>query len=349
MSKKPVKTAPEGDVAISSRIRLARNIEAYPFTTRMTKAQSAELLSKVKDAVFDGEEAKNREFSFLELQSMNALDRQFLVEKHLISPEFAEGDISRAAIISKDGKISIMVNEEDHLRLQCIFPGMQTDEAWKLCSDIDAKLERKLEYAFDKNFGYLTCCPTNVGTGIRASVMLHLPALSMTGYIKEILENCSKIGVAVRGAYGENSEASGNMFQISNQVTLGQTEEEIIAGIGNITSQISEQERLLRSELYGQNPLRLEDRIFRSYGVLRNARIISSEESLKLLSDVRLGIIMGFIRGLELEDLNEIMLMIQPAYLQKLSGGQLKPDERDQRRAELVRMKLKDSEQQGME
>ena len=310
MSKKLVKTAPEGDVAISSRIRLARNIEAYPFTTRMTKAQSAELLSKVKDAVFDGEEAKNREFSFLELQSMNALDRQFLVEKHLISPEFAEGDISRAAIISKDGKISIMVNEEDHLRLQCIFPGMQTDEAWKLCSDIDAKLERKLEYAFD---------------------------------------NCSKIGVAVRGAYGENSEASGNMFQISNQVTLGQTEEEIIAGIGNITSQISEQERLLRSELYGQNPLRLEDRIFRSYGVLRNARIISSEESLKLLSDVRLGIIMGFIGGLELEDLNEIMLMIQPAYLQKLSGGQLKPDERDQRRAELVRLKLKDSEQQGME
>lgn len=349
MNKKPLKPAPEGDIAISSRIRLARNLEAYPFTTRMTKAQSAEILGKVKNAVLDADDSGKQGFSFLELQSMNALDRQFLVEKHLISPEFAEGDINRAAIISRDGRISIMVNEEDHLRLQCIFPGMQTEEAWKLCSDLDSKLEQKLDYAFDKSFGYLTCCPTNTGTGIRASVMLHLPALSMTGYIKGILENCSKIGVAVRGAYGENSEATGNMFQISNQVTLGQTEEEIIAGIGSITSQISEQERLLRTELYKQNPLRFEDRIFRSFGILTNARIISSEESLKLLSDVRLGVIMGLIKGLELEELNEIMLMIQPAYLQKLSGGQLKPDERDQRRAELVRMKLKDSVQQGME
>ena len=349
MNKKPVKPAPESDVAISSRIRLARNIENYPFTTRMTKAQSTEILNKVKNAVLGDDGSERQGFSFLELQSMNALDRQFLVEKHLISPEFAEGDISRAAIISKDGRVSIMVNEEDHLRLQCIFPGMQTEAAWKLCGDIDSKLEQKLDYAFDKGFGYLTCCPTNAGTGIRASVMLHLPALSMTGYIKGILENCSKIGVAVRGAYGENSEASGNMFQISNQVTIGQTEEEIIAGIGNITSQISEQERILRAELYKQNPLRFEDRIFRSYGILMNARIISTEESLKLLSDVRLGVIMGLINGLELEDLNEIMLMIQPAYLQKLSGGQLKPDERDQRRADLVRMKLKGSVQQGME
>src|SRR5690606_8871482 len=187
---------------------------------------------------------------------------------------------------------------------------------------------------------YLTCCPTNAGTGIRASVMLHLPALSMTGYIKNILETCSKIGVVVRGAYGENSEASGNMFQVSNQVTLGQTEEEIIAGISNITSQISNQERMLRKELYKQNPQRFEDRVFRSLGLLQNARIMSSEESQKLLSDVRLGVIMGLIRHVDLKKINDLMLMIQPAYLQKLAGAELRPDERDVRRAELLRKNL---------
>jgi protein arginine kinase len=338
-----VNSVPESDVAISSRIRLARNLEAYPFTPRLTRAQGAEILEKVKDAVFNNSDEEVKGLSYLEIQALKAIDKQVLVEKHLISPEFAEGDLNRAAIISNDGRISIMVNEEDHLRLQCIFPGMQMEEAWKLCSRIDTQLEEKLDFAFDKSSGYLTCCPTNTGTGIRASVMLHLPALSMTGYIKGILETCSKIGVAVRGIYGENSEASGNMFQISNQITLGQTEEEIIAGISNITSQIADQERILRAELYKQNPMRFEDKIFRSLGLLLNARIVSTEESLKLLSDVRLGVIMGLMTGMELEDLNEIMLMVQPAYLQKLTGGQLSPDERDQKRAEFLRNKLKES------
>lgn len=333
----------DADIAISSRIRLARNLESYPFTVRMSKMQSTEVLKKVRDAVFSGENAGGLSFSYLDLQSLTPLDKQFLVEKHLISPEFTEGDIYRAVIISKDEKVSIMVNEEDHIRLQCIFPGMQVREAWKLCNRLDSELEEKLDYAFDKSNGYLTCCPTNIGTGMRASIMLHLPALSMSGYIKDILETCSKVGVAVRGAYGENSEASGNMFQVSNQVTLGQTEEEIIAGISNITSQISEQERKIRSEIYKQNPVLFEDKIFRSWGILKNARIISSEESLKLLSDVRLGVISGLISGLELNKLNEMMLMIQPAYLQKFSGGQMSPDQRDQRRAELLRKNLRGS------
>lgn len=340
MKQDGIKSVPEADVAISSRIRLARNLEAYPFTPRLTREQSAEILEKVRDAVFSSNDAEVKSLSYMEIQTLKPLDKQVLVEKHLISPDFAEGDNTRAAIISRDGKISIMVNEEDHLRLQCIFPGMQIEEAWKLCSRIDTQLEEKLDFAFDKSSGYLTCCPTNTGTGIRASVMLHLPALSMTGYIKGILETCSKLGVAVRGIYGENSEASGDMFQISNQVTLGQTEEEIIAGIGNITLQITEQERILRAELYRQNPIRLEDKIFRSLGLVLNARIISTEESLKLLSDIRLGVIMGLMTGMELEELNEMMLMTQPAYLQKLSGGLLSPDERDQRRADLIRKKL---------
>jgi len=340
MSMKPVQSAPEADVAISSRIRLARNLAAFPFTTRMTQAQSAEVSTKVKDALFSGGGIENHELSYIDLQSLAPLDRQFLAEKHLISPEFAQGNINRAVIISKDERISIMVNEEDHLRLQCIFPGMQIREAWELCDKLDRKLEEKLDFAFDKISGYLTCCPTNTGTGIRASVMLHLPALSMTGYIKGILETCSKIGVAVRGAYGENSEASGNLYQISNQVTLGQTEEEIISGIINIISQISEQERILRAELYKQNPLRFEDLVFRSLGTLKNARIISSEESLKLLSDVRMGAVMGLLEGIDPDKLTNLMQMIQPAYLQKISREELRPDMRDQKRAELIRTQL---------
>ena len=331
----------EMDVAISSRVRLARNLKAYPFSTRMTRAQGAEILEKVKKAIFsDNDPGFSGGFTYYGMNTMKPLDRQLLVEKHLISPEFAEGQAERAAIISRDERVSILVNEEDHLRIQCIYPGMQFTEAWRRCDELDTRLDAKLGFAFNKINGYLTCCPTNVGTGIRASVMLHLPALSMTGYIKSILETCSKIGVAVRGAYGENSEASGNMFQISNQVTLGQTEDEIIAGISNITSQISNQERMLRNELYKQNPQRFEDRIFRSLGVLQNARIMSSEESQKLLSDVRLGVIMGLIQHIDLKKINDLMLMIQPAYLQKLAGAELRPEERDQRRAELLRKNL---------
>lgn len=340
MNKKPAQSAPEADVAISSRIRLARNLAAFPFTTKMTLAQSAEVSAKVRDALFSGKGVENRALSYIELQSLAPLDRQLLAEKHLISPEFAQGNIHRAVIISKDERISVMVNEEDHLRLQCIFPGMQIKEAWELCDKLDRKLEEKLDFAFDKISGYLTCCPTNTGTGIRASVMLHLPALSMTGYIKEVLETCSKIGVAVRGAYGENSEASGNLYQISNQVTLGQTEEEIVSGITNIISQISEQERILRAELYKQNPMRFEDIIFRSLGILTNARIISTEESLKLLSDVRLGAVMGLLKDIDPDKLTNMMQTVQPAYLQKLSGGELRPEIRDQKRAELIRTQL---------
>jgi len=345
MIQEPVQPFPESDVAISSRVRLARNLVSYPFSARMTRKQSAEILEKVRDALFSSKDAENMGLSYVDMQSLAPLDRQLLAERHLISPEFVESDNNRAVILSKDEKISIMINEEDHLRIQCIFPGMQIREAWELCNKLDTILENKLDFAFDKSIGYLTCCPTNIGTGMRASVMLHLPALSMTGYIKEILETCSKIGVAVRGAYGENSEASGNMFQISNQVTLGQTEEEIISGISNIISQISEQERILRTELFRQNPVRFEDRIFRSLGILRNARIISTDESLKLLSDVRMGVAMGLVKGIDPDKTDKLMQMIQPAYLQKLSGKELRPDARDQGRAELIRTQLRENTQ----
>ncbi len=334
-----IEKGPESDVVMSSRVRLARNFKDFPFPFRMSKEEGEKVLQKVKDAIFNSSIA-TADFEFKDMQRMNPIDKQVMVEKHLISPNLAVGRVESAAIISGDEKISIMINEEDHLRIQCLFSGMQLDKAWELCNKIDSLLEENIDYSFSEKFGYLTCCPTNVGTGIRASAMLHLPALTMTGYIRGMLEICGKLGIAVRGIYGENSEASGNLFQISNQITLGQSEEEIINNITNIGNQIINQERVLRVELYKQNPFRFEDKIYRSLGILSNARIISSEESFKLISDVRLGVDMGIIKNIDTSKLNEILLKIQPANLQMSFEKPLSPDERDIKRAEMIREKL---------
>jgi len=328
------------DVVVSSRVRLARNLSDFPFPYKMDREQSISVLTKVRDAIFSSNNTMTKNFVFVDIQNLSPLDRQELVEKHLISRDLAESSRDNGAIISKDERISILINEEDHLRIQCLFQGMQLDKAWQLCSKIDELLEEKMDFAFSSSYGYLTCCPTNTGTGIRASAMLHLPALVMTGYIREVLEACSKLGIAVRGIYGEHSEASGNMFQVSNQVTLGQSEDEIVSNIANVVNQIVEQERMLRNELHNQNSYRFEDRVYRSFGLFSNARIMSTEESLKLLSDVRLGVDMGIIKNINIKELNDIMLLIQPASLQKAVGRALSPDERDIKRAELIRSKL---------
>jgi len=341
MADLSIEKAPESDVVISSRVRLARNLKEYPFPLRMNKEQSRNVLGTVKDAIMNSDSGLARNYLFVDIQSLTPIDRQAMVERHLISPNLAESKMDCGVIISRDEKISIMINEEDHLRIQCIYPGMQVSKAWECCNNIDLLLEEKVEFAFSSDYGYLTSCPTNVGTGIRASVMLHLPALAMTGYIKNVLDACGKLGVAVRGLYGEHSEAMGNMFQVSNQVTLGQSEEEIIKHITSITFQIIEQERTIRGELYKQNSVRFEDRVYRSYGILSNARLISTEESLKLLSDVRLGVDMGIIKNIGTEMLNEVTLLIQPATLQKTLGRPLNPEERDIHRAELIRSRFK--------
>ncbi len=325
------------DIAISSRVRLARNISHLPFPNRMKPGQGEDVVKKVKEALLESSESFGQSLQFMDIDKLGSVDCQTLVEKHLISPELCDGRMNAAVIIGYNEKISIMINEEDHLRIQSIYPGMELEEAWKLCNKLDCLIQEKIDLAYDAKLGYLTCCPTNVGTGIRASVMMHLPSLSITGYLKNIFEACGKLGVAIRGMYGENSEASGNIYQISNQVTLGLTEEEIIASIKSIALQIMDQERTLRQELYKKNSYRFEDMIFRSLGTLGNARILTSEESLKLLSDVRLGVDMGLIKGLKPEDLNEITVSIQPANLQKMAGRNLSHEERDVRRAEYVR------------
>jgi protein arginine kinase len=339
VTKRYIEKGLQSDVVLSCRVRLARNFADYPFPSRLGREQSMEIVDKVKAAIKDNKES-SKEFLYVDMHELDPISKQALVEKHLISPNLAESTIESGAAISKDERVSIMVNEEDHLRIQCIFPGMQIEKAWDMCNRIDGIFEKKISYAFDKDYGYLTCCPTNVGTGMRASVMLHLPALTITGYIRSVLETCSKLGVAVRGAYGEHSEASGNMFQFSNQISLGNTEKDILSGINNIVTQIIERERVLRKQLYEKNQTGFEDRLYRSFGVLQNARIISTEESVKLLSDVRLAVNMGIINETSLEVINEVMLIIQPASLQKIMGKPLGPQERDIKRAEIIRNKL---------
>ncbi len=328
------------DVVISSRVRLARNLNDFPFPLKMTREHELKVLDRVRDSVLNIKKSQKNKFTFIDIGQLDALNRQVLLEKHLISPDMAQSSRERGVLISGDGTISIMINEEDHVRLQCIYPGMRIDDAWKKCSEIDSLLEEKVDFAFSRDYGYLTCCPTNAGTGIRASAMLHLPALTMTGYIKNLLEACRKLGVAVRGLYGENSEASGNMFQISNQVTLGQSEEEIVSSISRIVEQIVDQERTIRNDMLKQNPYRFEDKVYRSLGLVSNARIMSTEEALKLLSDVRLGVDMGIIMSVKKEILDNLLVAIQPANLQKNSGKTLNPEERDIKRAEIVRKSL---------
>ncbi|HEY5583499.1 MAG TPA: protein arginine kinase [Ruminiclostridium sp.] len=338
MRRLPVEKGPEHDIAITSRVRLARNFADIPFSARMSVKHQAELMERMQEIISDNK--AYGKLMYADMTSMNPVDKVSLMERHLISPDLAETKGNSGAYINENENVSIMVNEEDHIRIQALFSGIQLEKAYKVCYDIDSIIAEKADYAFDDKYGYLTSCPTNIGTGMRASVMLHLPALVMTGYMKSILESCNKVGVTVRGIYGENSDAVGDMFQVSNQITLGRKEEEIIASIDGICKQIIDREKTLRLQLYKQNVYRFEDRIFRSYGLFVNARIISTQECFKLLSDVRLGVSMGIIKEIDIVTLNEILVSSQPATLQKISGKQLNKDERDIKRAELIRMKV---------
>ncbi|NLY42693.1 MAG: protein arginine kinase [Clostridiaceae bacterium] len=332
---------PEWDVIISSRVRLARNFSDIPFPSRMSREQGEQVVQRSKDAILNSNTVLSREFEYIPMSSLSVVERQAMVEQHLISPAMVQNVNSRGLLINKDQNISIMINEEDHIRLQCLFTGLQLDEAYDLANKVDNVLEERIEYAYHEQYGYLTSCPTNVGTGMRASVMVHLPAVVMLGYANNLLSAVSKMGIAVRGLYGEGTEARGNMFQISNQVTLGLSEEETIENLKGIVRQLVEQERMARKKLISENRSRLEDRFCRAYGILANARIMSSEEFMKLFSDVRLGINMGILKEELLEIINELMIITQPANIMKQFGQNLGPEERDIKRAELIREKLK--------
>jgi protein arginine kinase len=325
------------DVVISSRVRLARNLKNFPFPAKMTNDQRRVVIDTIKNAFFSSNFEISNNFSFVDILALDPIDKQVLVEKHLISPDLASNKLASGAIISNDETISIMINEEDHLRIQCIYPGFNIDTALDLCYKLDTLLNEKIEFAYNDKYGYLTSCPTNLGTALRTSVMVHLPALSLTGYLTNILESSMKLGLTVRGIFGENTQSAGDIYQVSNQKTLGQTEEWISKNVINIATQIVEQERFFRNELSKKNPLKIEDRLYRALGLLHSARIISVEESLKLLSDVKLGVDIGIIKNIKIDDILSLMLLILPGCLQKSLGKLLTLNNIDSERANLIR------------
>lgn len=332
---------PFSEIIFSSRIRLARNFSDYPFPSRASKYQKKEILSKVETIYSKISGLKSG--VFLRMEDVNTLDKQFLIERHLISQEHSCGFDEKGLIILPDEKLSIMVNEEDHLRMQAITSGLDLKKCWESINAIDNELASSLGFAFMPNLGYLTSCPTNVGTALRASCMLHLPALTFTKRINKILELLTKISFTTRGFFGEGTQALGDFFQISNQVSLGVSEPEIIDNLEGVVSQVKEQEIDARKDLLKKHKVNLEDNVWRSFGIVKNCRLISSKEALSHLSILSLGLDLGIIKKIDRKLLNSLFIIIQPAHLQKIEGRALKEKERDFIRAQILREKLKDN------
>jgi protein arginine kinase len=337
----------ESDIVISSRVRLARNLADFPFISRAAPADLDRIEKTLRERV--ARIADENELLYVDLSQLEKVDRQFLVERHLISRELAEGQAARAVAIDSREKFSLMVNEEDHLRIQVMQSGLELNSVWEQINRIDDLVEEKVAYAFHERLGYLTACPTNVGTGLRVSVMLHLPALRITRQIDKVFRSLQRIRLAVRGLYGEGSQAMGDFYQISNQITLGQTEAELIRQVSERVPVIVDYERQAREFLVKESHENLHDRVSRAYGILRTAQTISSEETMQLLSSVRMGVNLGLIRDLNIPVINELFIRTQPAHLQKLTGGELDPTDRDIERARFLRRHLNKEDGSGAE
>jgi protein arginine kinase len=331
-------TGPNSNIVISSRIRLARNLDKIPFPNQANKEESQEVLNRVKQAASETNLLKTS--LFLELSSLDNVDKQFLIERHLMSHEHAMKPNNKGLAVSEEEIISVMVNEEDHLRIQVMRSGLDLNDTWEIMDQLDDVLAEKLNFAFLPEWGYLTACPTNTGTGMRGSVMLHLPALVMTKQINKVLAAIAKLSFTTRGLYGEGTQATGNFFQISNQVSLGHSEIEILENLKGLIKQVVDQEEQARQALLSQSREVLEDRIWRASGTLRSAYIISSEETIELLSMVRLGVDLGIIKDIDRSLINELFIITQPAHLQKIEGKKINAPERDAKRAKLIREKL---------
>src|SRR5438128_641018 len=334
-------TGPESDIVISSRIRLARNLAAFPFTNRATAHQKTEIETLLRERISKLE--LDPQLSYLNVVGLSALDRQLLVERQLISRELAAADGPRGVALGPQETVSLMVNEEDHLRLQVMRSGFALDEAWQDIDRVDDLLEQRVSYAFTEEFGYLTACPTNVGTGMRTSVMLHLPALVMIKHIEKVFRALQKINLAVRGLYGEGSRASGDFYQISNQVTLGKSETTILNEIHSVIPQIITYERQARTTLVKESRQALQDRVSRAFGTLCSATMMTSEETMDLLSSVRLGINLALLDDISIPTVNELFIHTQPAHLQKLMGTLLDGEERNTARARYLRTRLREA------
>lgn len=325
----------ENEIVVSTRIRVARNIETIPFEIKM-KQKDAEKLVQIAGSAIE----MNLKGKYLLLQKIKGLERESLFESHLISPAIIKKDQATAVFISEKGNITIMVNEEDHLRIQGLSCGLNLTNLASEVYEVEETLGMELGYAFNENYGFITSCPTNLGTGLRASVLFHLPGLVYTNEIEKILKSALNLGMAVRGIYGEGSEIRGNLFQISNQHTLGFKEDELIEKINKFARMLIDVEKKARDVIMSRAKNELEDKVFRSLAILRSARLISSDEVLNLLSAVRFGIGVGLIKDIDIETVNEIMLVARPGNIQLFYGEILEKQERDVKRAEYIRTRL---------
>lgn len=328
----------DNSVVITSRIRLARNLRDVPFPGWAMKAERKDILETILPE-FTELGAMKKGFS-QELSTLDSLQKQVLVERHLISREQAARGEGCAVVVNRKQSLSLMVNEEDHLRMQSICAGMHLREAYDLLDTIDRELETKLSYAYDGNLGYLTACPTNLGTGMRASAMLHLPALVLTDQIGQVLQAVGKIGLAVRGLFGEGTESLGDLFQISNQSTLGESEEVIIDRLERVINQVATHERNARLKMQEEDYDQLADKIGRAYGLLKHAHLFDSKEAFTHISLLRLGSDLGCFPEGTMQLCDELMMEIQPAHLQLYAGKELEPEKRDLIRAEIIRDQL---------
>ena len=324
----------EGDIVLSTRVRLASNLSEYPFPARLSENQKKAIGNTVKEALAD---ETDFDLDFIDMSALSASETVSLAEKHLISPEFASDTTGRSLLLSKDEDISIMICEEDHIRIQTVYPGLSLSEAFETASKVDTALENKMAFAFDENLGYLTQCPTNIGTALRASVMLHLPALSKKGAMQRLSTTVAKLGLTLRGSYGEGSEISGDIYQLSNQVTLGISEEAAIKNLNSIAIQIITQEKQARAILIKDEDYL--DKIYRAYGILTSAYKLTSKELMNLISYVRVGVSEGIL-NIPAEKLRELTVLLQPATLNTSVGKVLTQTERDILRSQKIREEL---------
>lgn len=334
-----VREGPHDRIVMSSRVRLARNVKGMPFPGWAKKGERAKSLEQIRPAV---EALPQLTGAFSEsMDNLTTLDKHILVERHLISREHAAKNLGSGLVLNREETLCVMINEEDHLRMQALRPGLQLRSAWLAIDEVDTLLESRLEYAFWDSLGYLTACPTNLGTGIRVSAMLHLPALVLAEQINQIIQAVNKLGLAVRGLYGEGTEALGNVFQVSNQMTLGESETEIVERLNKVLMQLIEHEENARHSLLEKKPKTVFNQVGRAYGVLANAHTISSKETMNLLSHMRLGIDLGLFPGVNRSVVDELFILTQPAHLQRQLSEKLSSDERDLHRADMLRERLR--------
>ena len=332
-------TGPQDRIVLSSRVRLARNLKSFAFPGWAKKPERVKTLEVVRPAV---EQLPQLAGAFSEsMDNLAVLDKNILVERHLISREHAAKSTGSGVVLNPEQTLCVMINEEDHLRIQSLRPGLQVRAAWQAIDQVDSALEKSLDFAFSPELGYLTACPTNLGTGIRVSAMLHLPALVLSEQINQIIQAVNKLGLAVRGLYGEGTEALGNIFQVSNQMTLGESESDIVERINKVLLQLIEHEENARGTLMEKKPKMVYNHIGRAYGVLANAHSISSKESMNLLSLMRLGVDLGLFPGAERSMLDDLFTLTQPAHLQKRYSEKLAAEERDLLRADMLRERLR--------